>query len=516
VLASRYLPGEITGLDERLVEVLASGLVVEISPPDHQTRLDILRTTAEERGCQFDEGVLETVAEFAIDNVRELITLLNRLIALDAVGEVPLSADAARTLLQGEALTIEPREPPAPVATEPIQSGGEFEDFLSDVSSAVQEQIDSWESHLGEAIERFRGEGFETGRLENLLRQSSPVPVEAAIDEFERDVAQLRKLRTSVAAEDPTKAQDAVFRDPDRVQEAQALAGDLKIELEPPSGPSGAWNFGSYVDGDVNRAANDLARQVVQHPGSDHNPLVIIGETGVGKTHLLNAVGNALGDLPLSPVACVSATDFHDGLTRATEGDRYDEWMATFANVQALLVDDVHVLAGKGDTPERLLELLRDLVSRSRQVVLTSNAPAGEVEGLPPELRSMLESATIAQLSAPDRQLRRGLVVRLLEGRVGYADPELADYLSDRPAESARAVTGLLQRVFAAAESQGVAPNAVIARELIEGAIPKIQRPSAKMRTSGILISPSGGVKSREKMIWSWPDPADRLIEELA
>jgi chromosomal replication initiation ATPase DnaA len=516
VLAGICLPGQIPGLDERIVGILAGGLVVEINPPDFQTRLDILQERAEERGCQFESGVIETVAEFAIDNVSELITLLNRLVALEAVGETSLTAGAARTLLQGEALTIEQREPAVPAATEPTQTAGEFEDFLSDVSSAVQMQIDSWESHLGEAIERFRSEGFETGRLESLLEQSSPVPVEAAIDEFERDVTQLRKLRTSVAAEDPTKAQDAVFRDPDRVAEAQAIAGDVTTELGPPPGPSAAWNFETYVESDVNGTANRLARQVVQSPASDHNPLVIVGKTGVGKTHLLNAIGNGLCDLKLSPVACISATDFHDGLTRATESGRLDDWLAMLGNVQALLVDDVHILTDKGSTAERLLDLLKALLDVPRQAVFTLNAPVADIEGLPSELQSVLENATTATLSAPDRHLRRALAVRLLEGRLGYADPELADYLGDRPADSARAVTGLLQRVFAAAESQGVAPNAMIARELIEGAVPKVRRPSATMRTSGILISPSGGVKSREKMIWNWPDPADRLIEELS
>jgi hypothetical protein len=104
----------------------------------------------------------------------------------------------------------------------------------------------------------------------------------------------------------------------------------------------------------------------------------------------------------------------------------------------------------------------------------------------------------------------------MLEDHAGEADPELADYLGDRPAESARAVMGLVQRVLDSADTQGVPPTAAIARQLIEGALPKMRRPSAKMRTSGVLIAPAGGVKSREKMIWSWPDPAERLIEEFS
>ena len=514
VMASRYPPAQIEGLDERMAAMLAGGLVVEINPPDYDTRLAILQARVEERGCQFKEGVVETVAGFKIGNVRELIALLNRLIALEAVGETSLTPDAARALLQGEALTMEERGAAAgPEREHPVN---EFEDFLSDVSEAVQQQIDEWERRLGEVIERYRGEGFETSRLESLVNTPSPVPVDAAIDEFERDVDRLRKLRSSVAVQDPTMAQDAVFLDPDRVSDAQALADRVAAAGEPLPGPSGIWTFKTYIDSEVNRNANDVAHRVVQHPGKDHNPLLILGKTGVGKTHLLHAIGNGLLDSGVAPIACLPAMDFHGAITQAVESDQTADRLAMFGRARALLVDDVHLLGDKDATRDRLVTLVQELLEAERQVVLSVSGVGARPEDLPRSFAAIVESATIVQLAAPDRELRRELTLRMLEERVGHADPELADYLGDRPADSARAVMGLVQRVLAVAESQGVRPSVAIARELIEGALPKIQRPSAKMRTSGIMISPAGGIKSREKMIWSWPDPADRLIEDLS
>ncbi len=514
VMASRYPPAQIEGLDERMAAMLAGGLVVEINPPDYDIRLAILKARVEERGCQFKEGVVETVAGFKIGNVRELITLLNRLIALEAVGETSLTPDAARALLQGEALTMEERG--AAAGREREHPVNEFEDFLSDVSEAVQQQIDAWERRLGEVIERYRGEGFETSRLESLVNTPSPVPVDAAIDEFERDVDRLRKLRTSVAVQDPTMAQDAVFLDPDRVGEAQALADRVATAGEPLPGPSGIWTFKTYIDSEVNRNANDIAHGVVQHPGKDHNPLLIFGKTGVGKTHLLHAIGNGLFDSGVAPIACLPAMDFHGAITQAVESDQTADRLAMFGRARALLVDDVHLLGDKDATRDRLITLVQELLEAKRQVVLSVSGVGARPEDLPQSFAAVAKGATIVQLAAPDRELRRQLTLRMLEERVGHADPELADYLGDRPADSARAVMGLVQRVLAVAESQGARPSVAIARELIEGALPKIQRPSAKMRTSGIMISPAGGIKSREKMIWSWPDPADRLIEDLS
>src|SRR2546426_2250089 len=99
VLTSDRPPGEIADLDERLISRFSGGLVVDIGPPDYETRVAILRRKAEERAARFAPGVLETVAGGAFDNVRELMGALNRLVAYQAVNETQINADTARQLL---------------------------------------------------------------------------------------------------------------------------------------------------------------------------------------------------------------------------------------------------------------------------------------------------------------------------------------------------------------------------------------------------------------------------------
>ena len=500
VFAGTKPPGEIDGLEHELEQWFGSGLVVDITPPEYDTRLSILQHRAAERDAQFRAGVLEAVAQFDIGNVRELLGVVNRLVALQAVSETPLTPEAACALLEGEALTPAPR---LSTPTEASAPPDEFSAFLSDVSLTVSQQVEAWETRLTDAIKKWQQQGYSTKRLEDVLEQDAVVSAQRAVQLFEQDIEELDRLQARLRSVHPKNAQDPVFRDPDRVQEARMLVERFARETEPPPAPTAAWTLDSYVEGDANSDAVHAARAVAVLPGAQFNPLVLIGPSGVGKTHLLHAAGNALLEAQVV-VACLSAQDLDADMLKRID------------RAGALLLDDLQLLAANDDIQGRLVVLADRFLKSERQLVFSISAPTGEIEGLSSDLVARLEAGHAARLSQPDRQLRHGLVARMLAEELGTADAELTDYLADRPADSVRAVVGLVQRVFNSAESQGAKPTASFAREMIEGALPRQRRTSARMRTSGVLISPSGGVRSREKMIWSWPDPADRLIEELA
>lgn len=513
VLSSDRPPAEIEGLDERLVSGFAGGLIVDIGPPDFETRLAILRHRAQERGAAFAPGVLEAAAAFEVANVRELLGLLNRLVAFQAVSDGPLTPEAAAALLGGG-------EPARGAAPEPASAGradtkDEFTDFVSDVASVLSRQVEEWRRRVAEAVMRWEGEGYRTSRLEALLAEEAPVAPEAAIRAFERDVERLRQLEAEMAALEPAGAGDAVFRDPDRVAEAEALVERARAGLSPPPGPSALWTFAGYLAGEANRVALTAARAAAQQPGERYNPLTLIGPPGVGKTHLLHALGNALAEAPGAVVACLSAQDWLDELVQAIEQGHVERWRARYRRATALLLDDVHLLAGKERSQEELFHLVNHLAAGGRQLGFTGSGPVKGL-GLDDRLVSRLEGGLVVELGPPDRELRRGVIARWLASRGGEPEADLVDYLAARPADSMRALGGLVQRVLSAAEAQGVEPSAALARELLEGirVPPRRSRPS--LRTSGLVVSPVGSVKSREKFVWHWPEPADRLVEDLS
>lgn len=515
VLSSDCPPSDIGDLDERLLARFGGGLVVDIGAPDYETRLAILKRRGEERGAQFEPGVLEAVADFEVLNVRELLGLLNRLVAYQAVSDTALTPQAATELLAGEVpAKAEGLAAEAAVAV-PELKPDEFADFLSDVSHTVAEQVEVWRSRLGDAILRWEAEGYRTTRLEELLQQEVPASAEHAVHEYERDIERLRSSQITMAKLDAERAEDPVFYDPDRLDEANALVQAALQEIGPPPGPSAAWSFDSFIGGESNRLALNAARTAAQHPGARYNPFVLVGPTGVGKTHLLHAIGHHLASQSDTVVACLSAQQFLDELVQAIDMNKVDLWRSRYRRASALLLDDVHLLAGKERSQEELFHLFNTLLDAQCQLGFTLTVQPSETEGLEERLVSRLEGGLVAALAGPDRELRRAIIVRKLEEQSGHADDELADYLAARPAESIRAVLGTVQRVFSAAEAQGVAPSAAIARDVIEGVVPARPRPSGGVRTSGVMVSPTGGIRSCEKTVWTWPDPVERIVEEL-
>jgi len=262
VLTSDRPPAEIADLDERLISRFSGGLVVDIGVPDYETRVAILRRKAEERGARFQPGVLEAAAGVEFPNVRELMGALNRLVAYQAVNDTPINVEAARQVLgvDGGATAAA-----AAAATAAVSASApdEFSQFLTDVTTTVGKAVEAWRARVAEAVLRWEGEGYRTGRLEKLLDQDSPAAVDEAIAAYIHDVERLKALEAEVGVLDPQAAGEKVFRDPERMAEAEAAAAKVRDGAAPPPAPSGAFPLDTYAAGASNEVALSAARAVI-------------------------------------------------------------------------------------------------------------------------------------------------------------------------------------------------------------------------------------------------------------
>jgi chromosomal replication initiator protein len=267
--------------------------------------------------------------------------------------------------------------------------------------------------------------------------------------------------------------------------------------------------------GPSNQVAVSAVHAVLKQPGKKYNPLVLCGKSGLGKTHLLNAVGLELAKARGAVVACLSTQAFIDELIAAIDGDRVAWWQARYRRATALLLDDIHLIAGKDRTQEELFNLFNLLHDGERQLVFTAPAHPNTLEGVEQRIGSRLEGGLVVELLEPDRDVRRAVLDRVFEQQQAIPDDAMLDYLADRPVDSVRSLIALVQRVMSAAVAEDLPLSAGFAREVLEGQPVEQARGSSPLRTSGLIVSSLGGIRSREKMAWDWPDPTDRMIEDL-
>jgi chromosomal replication initiator protein len=170
--------------------------------------------------------------------------------------------------------------------------------------------------------------------------------------------------------------------------------------------PMGGQTFENFVVGECNRMAHAAASAVAETPANAYNPLFIYGATGLGKTHLMRAVGNAIANRdPEAIVVYVTLEDFMNDMISAIHKKRMDAFREHYRrDCSVLLVDDVQFLSGKQRTQEEFFFTFNALLNSSRQIVLTSDLPPDQIEGLEPRLRTRFEGGLLADMQAPDEE----------------------------------------------------------------------------------------------------------------
>ncbi len=512
VLAGDRPPEEIQSLDERLIRRFAGGLVIDIGAPDYETRLAILTRRSNDRQVHFAPEVLDVVAQLPITTVRELLGAHNRLVAQQAVQTAPLGSDQVRQLMASlghvevAAAPVAAVVAPTPEAPPELD---EFSDFLSDLSATVAVQVDRWRQRITEAMLRFGAEGLRTTRLEALLAEEVAVDPSEILAQFEADVERLRILRQEIETLAPALLSEQSLHDPDLLAEAEALVEEARESGAPLPGPAPRYTLAAFAVGQSSRHVVEAIHAAATAPGQRYNPMVIVGRSGTGKSHLLHAFGHELRAAGLKRVAVFDAKQFVDDLVAALGDGSITRWRHRLRRVDALLLDNVGVLAGKERSQEELYLLYNLLLESGRQMAFTTTVAPSQLEGFEPRLATRLAGGLVLELGAPDREARLQEVVRLLGALANDAD--LVDYLAARPAVTLRDTQQLVQRLLAAAEERQAPLSLATARMILDGTTTAPPRPR---RGSGLLAPGGGAIRSREKMVETWPDIAERLMEE--
>ncbi len=214
------------------------------------------------------------------------------------------------------------------------------------------------------------------------------------------------------------------------------------------------YAFENFVIGATNQLAFAAAREVASHPGEQYNPLLIYGGPGLGKTHLLQAIGHCARGQGLS-VAYVSAERFANEITEAIHQRSTDEFRARYRAADVLLVDDIQFIAGKESTEEEFFHTFNTLHDASKQIVLTSDRMPQAMSHLHDRLRSRFQWGLIADIDAPSFEHRLS-ILRAKAAQLPLSIPDEVLVCLARPeCENIRALEGSLNRVVASAQILG-------------------------------------------------------------
>ena len=243
------------------------------------------------------------------------------------------------------------------------------------------------------------------------------------------------------------------------------------------------FTFSSFVVGKSNDLAHAAALAVSENPGLSYNPLFLYSRVGLGKTHLLHAIGHAVAAAGLAPVY-LTTEEFTSQYIKSIREARADEFRASYRSADILLLDDIQFIIGKDQTQEGFFHTFNALHMSGRQIVITSDRPVSELTLLENRVRSRLEGGLIADIQSPGLETRLAILSKKADV-VGYDLPsEVLEDLAQRFHKNIRELEGALNRVIAYAQLK----DESITVDLVKRAIADAPEPAGSSKVSDETI----------------------------
>ena len=343
-----------------------------------------------------------------------------------------------------------------------------------------------WRATLGELQLQLNSHTFETWLKPTvgISYQNSQfvveVPTPFAVAWLERRMYQSIQKTVEKVTGGPAeiqfkvKAGNAVASNPSAG--AATLPPEPAGEGEPapaPARPSttGTFNprygFDSFVVGPSNRLAFSAAQAVVEAPGKMYNPLFIYSGVGLGKTHLLHAIGQSSVDLGLDALY-VSSEQFTNEFISAIRNRTTEEFRSRYRSVQVLLIDDIQFMSGKEQTQEGFFHTFNDLHNSGQQIVITSDRPPKTLSLLEDRLRSRFEWGLIADIQPPDLETRMAILQFKAEAHQLSISEGIIEFIAKRVQKNVRELEGSLNRVVAYSDLMNVPVTLDLASRVLQ------------------------------------------------
>ena len=246
-----------------------------------------------------------------------------------------------------------------------------------------------------------------------------------------------------------------------------------KVQAENALPESDGYTFDRFIVGNSNKFAHAAALAVADKPGKNYNPLFIYGNSGLGKTHLLRAIGQAIHEKdPAAKIAYIKGDEFTIQMVKAIKEGTTEDFRTRYRNVDLFLVDDIQFIAGKQSTQEEFFHTFNNIYEAGHQIVITSDRPPLEMSLLDDRLRTRFEGGLMADIQPPDLETRMA-ITRNKASQLGLIlSDEAVNFIAENITANIRQIEGVIKRLTAYKEIL----NEVITIESVKRAIADVMQ----------------------------------------
>lgn len=319
--------------------------------------------------------------------------------------------------------------------------------------------------HVADTFTENTAENTSTNTIENTVISNADNIDKKSSKSAKQEVPYQEEFYTPVYA-DPVYIQrkevDELIPDepmfpveqPQMVQTLQST--DIPIDLSSSQLNSG-YRFDNYITGNANRIPFGAAQNVSEHPGGDYNPLFIYGPSGLGKTHLMHAIGNAIVErYPNLKVMCTTSEKFMNLFIESIRKRQGELFRNTFRNIDVLLIDDIQFLENKEGTKTEFFNTFNELLDNNKQIVLTSDTMPNDMDQFEERLRSRFQAGYVATMENPDLETRIAILKALVEkennkNRNLVIDNDAINYVALQFDENIRVLQGAFNKLIGTA-----------------------------------------------------------------
>jgi len=233
----------------------------------------------------------------------------------------------------------------------------------------------------------------------------------------------------------------------EKAEDTQLKFEEFKINKETNLNPR--YTFDNFVVGSFNELAHAAALAVADNPGFTYNPLFIYGGTGLGKTHLIQSIGNKIGERSKKEkVRYISSEKFVSAIVTAIRTNSMEAFKASLAPIDVLILDDIQFIAGKNKSQEEFFHVFNSLYEKNKQIILSSDRPPNAIPELEDRLRSRFEGGMIADVSLPDYETRLVILKTKIQEKGVDMPEEILEYIAANVKKNIRELEGALNKLL--------------------------------------------------------------------